>query len=151
MRFLIEVLSGMCSTCMHRDMNVGFVCLYGGFFVEQVMRKDDAVAEMITPPVLLPVQYHRPPPIQRPFPRDFTLRGALYPVRRPAPPMPYSGKSNLKWKRESSTAAGFQNGVHSTAIREMLNQGPVKSTRSLSYVRVAPYAIQGTRGSVQNT
>lgn len=61
------------------------------------------------------------------------------PFRRPIGlPM---GTSNLKWKRDTATAPATV--TLPSADVEMINTGPVRFSRSLSYVRVAPYATDG--------
>lgn len=65
------------------------------------MRKDDAVAELITPPVLLANPWPHLP-ISRPYPREHVAPINIYFVRRPNM-MAHSGASNLKWKRSGAS------------------------------------------------
>lgn len=120
------------------------------FVCEQVMRKDSAIAEMNPDPSLS--SSFIPPPFSRGHPREHMPPHKIYLARRPiGPPMPYMGTSNLKWKRNALVGAttGTPSGVSTSTDVEMITTGPVRSSRSLSYVRVAPYAIHGTADDSQ--
>lgn len=106
---------------------------------DQVVRKDAAAVEMITLPIVrAPMQR----PHQRPFSRDSLLRGKLHMLQRPAGiGKPFSGTSHLQWKREESLTGASPKDAVATAIGERFGHGPMHMTRSLSYVRVAPYAM----------
>jgi hypothetical protein len=130
---------------MHREIhrNHEKICLMmkSGCVIDQVVRKDDAAVEMITPPIVHASMQRSHQPIAHPFSRDSVLRGKLHMLRRPAGiRKPFSGTSHLQWKREGSlTGASAKDGV-AMATGQRFGHGPVRLTRSLSYVRVAPYA-----------
>ncbi|KAH8931676.1 hypothetical protein BDL97_19G034200 [Sphagnum fallax] len=107
----------------------------------KVVRKDDAAVEMITPPIVHASMQRSHPPIAHPFSRDSVLRGKLHMLRRPAGiRKPFSGTSHLQWKREGSLTGASANDGVAMATGQRFGHGPVRLTRSLSYVRVAPYA-----------
>jgi RNA recognition motif-containing protein len=107
----------------------------------KVVRKDDAAVEMITPPIVHASMQRSHPPIAHPFSRDSVLRGKLHMLRRPAGMRkPFSGTSHLQWKREGSLTGASANDGVAMATGQRFGHGPVRLTRSLSYVRVAPYA-----------
>lgn len=116
------------------------------------MRKNSAIAEMNPIPVLSN-SFSQPP-----YSRGYPTPQNLYPGRRPIGlPMVHIGASNLKWKRDASAAGtGTPSTVTPSTVTppadvEMINTGPVRFSRSLSYVRVAPYATQGSTGEMQKT
>lgn len=114
------------------------------------MRKNSAIAEM-NPISVLPGSFPQPP-FSRGYPREHIPPQNLYPARRPIGlPMSHMGTSNLKWKRDASTPTAASTVVTPPADVEMIHTGPVRFARSLSYVRVAPYATQGTTGEAQKT
>lgn len=125
------------------SLNLIIVC-------EQVMRKNSAIAEMNPVPVLS--SSFPQPPFSRGYPREHIPPQNLYPARRPIGlPMPHMGTSNLKWKRDASTPITTSTALAPSTDVEMVHSGPVRFSRSLSYVRVAPYPTQGTAGEVQKT
>jgi hypothetical protein len=100
----------------------------------KVLRKNSAIAEMNPIPVLS--NSFSQPPFSRGYPIP---HNPFIPVRRPVGlPM---GTSNLKWKRDTGAAPATV--TPPSADVEMINTGPVRFSRSLSYVRVAPYATDG--------
>ena len=112
------------------------------------MRKTSAIAEMNPIPVLS--TSFPQPPFSRGYPREHIPPQNLYPARRPIGlPMPLVGTSNLKWKRDASTPTSTSTAVTPPADVEMIHTGRVRFSRSLSYVRVAPYTTQATTGEVQ--
>lgn len=110
------------------------------------MRKDDAVAELITPPVLLANPWPHPP-IPRPYAREHAPPRSIYSVRRPNI-IAHSGASNLKWRRGGAPPTANANDAVPLTNGERSNSGPIRLSRSLSYVRVAPYAIQSMAAPV---
>ncbi|KAG0629582.1 hypothetical protein M758_1G114600 [Ceratodon purpureus] len=114
----------------------------------KVMPKTSAIAEMN--PIPVPSSSFLQPPFSRGYPREHMPPQNLYPARRPIGlPMPHMGTSNLKWKRDASTPTANSTAVTPPTDVEMVHSGPVRFSRSLSYVRVAPYATQGTTGEAQ--
>lgn len=105
------------------------------------MRKSSAVVEMNPISVPPPHSFSQPP-----FSRGYPTPHSLYiPARRPkALPMVHMGTANLKWKRDASAGSATPSTGTPPADVEMIHTGPVRFSRSLSYVRVAPYPTQAT-------
>lgn len=110
---------------------------------EQVMRKNSAIAEMN--PVSAISSSFSQPTFSSGYPREHTPQHKLYPARRSiGPSMLQTGTSNLKWRRDASAATNIiPSDVASSTDMDMIITAPVRSSRSLSYVRVAPPAIPG--------
>jgi RNA recognition motif-containing protein len=106
----------------------------------KVMRKSSTVVDMN--PISVPPHSFSQPPFSRGYPTPHSL---YIPARRPmALPMVHMGTSNLKWKRDASAGSGTPSTGTPPADVEMIHTGPVRFSRSLSYVRVAPYPAQVT-------
>ncbi|KAL3698830.1 hypothetical protein R1sor_012906 [Riccia sorocarpa] len=139
----------------------------------KVIRKDAALdvvspASTSRPPNGIPFVPPRGPPV------GSFLRGIPPMVRRPPPlARPFTGSSHLQWKRETSTSSpgvsGNSNVSQSTGstpttpvgraaplrspnasmMGDRYGHGPIRMTRSLSYVRPAPYTPRQTAPTVQ--
>ncbi|XP_024369333.1 uncharacterized protein [Physcomitrium patens] len=109
----------------------------------KVMRKNSAIAEMN--PVSAISSSFSQPTFSSGYPREHTPQHKLYPARRSiGPSMLQTGTSNLKWRRDASAATNIiPSDVASSTDMDMIITAPVRSSRSLSYVRVAPPAIPG--------
>lgn len=136
----------------------------------QVVRKDAATEAIIPPTVGRP--NHLPSYTSVRTPGKF-MRGKPLNMRRPVSmTRPFATTAHLQWKRETSSPAGKTGTINAgqtngsslpasgripalqsptSLMGNRYGQGPIRMTRSMSYIRPAPYPSRETNPVAQKT